>query len=718
MQNNWQRFIAFALTMFMLTVANPLANSQEDIICKLDRVNPKAICLEERFIFRLENNKKVGDLTAEQRVREINARIKSLADNDSVKLDDLKIENWNGSKVTVIRSPTTVILTLSNDDVKAAKLPIEDKNKLASQYLERIKNEVNQYRKKHNFFNYFGWLKILNKNTRLKFPYWLAFLFILFLLVYIARFVYNSTLYKFPFFWNWMANNIRFAMNSFGRLLEFIVFIAIILFLIRLILIIFTANREAFFSVNITNTDLEKLFNQIYNILRIIGLIFLCGIISLILRWLSSQRNGTIVIPFVDLTTSDQEIEKVTSNNQKIGKAISNSLVSELNRIRHIQTLMKPEGEEHLKLQVINIPPLAPIQENLENNLSNIGTLEVGKARIPVGAILLGLRILWPFGGVNKVISGDIQKIGDKVRLVVRLEYQNEIMTWDVISDSMLTIEMIREIAYKVSIYLAPNITAKTWEGFKFFTEAIASYDKYRQTQNLQYLQQAYELCIEAKKFESKYEKLADLLYEIGVAFLEKQDYNMAQKVLDVSKQINPHNKYLYNALGNIYYANKEFLFAENEYNAALYLDKNFSHTYKFFAFFYENFSFLYPILSRIYPIFPYPYNGLGNVYYQKDYERSFEMYKKAIKFKKNFSRPYHNLANIYIYDKNKRDYKKACDNYEKSKKYSGNKLIMPYVGLSTAYLFRAVEDTNIQSRNNLLEKANLEIQRAISIKE
>jgi tetratricopeptide (TPR) repeat protein len=481
-----------------------------------------------------------------------------------------------------------------------------------------------------------------------------------------------------------------------GRFFEFIIFLVIILLIFRLILVIYIVIRETLSTDNIIINNSNKIFDQSIEILKVIGAIFLFVLISLILRWLAAKGKGTVVIPFEDLDTG----------NPNKGKAIANSLVAELNRIKHINTITQSDNDEHIKLQLLNIPPLIPIQENIEKSLLSIGTFEIGDAKIPVGQVLLLLRSLWPFGDKSRVISGDIQKYQNVTRLVVRLEEAKEIKTWEVTSKDMPITEMTKEMAYKIAMYIAPNITAQTWEGFKFFSEAIANYNKYRQTQNEQYLEKTKKYCVEARKFENKYEKIADLLYEIGIYYLKIKQYNKAEEVFSLSKEINPKNKYLYNAIVNLYFEKGMFLKSESQYNIAISLDEFDRKNQK------NKKSGKFSSLSES---FAYPYNGLGNIQHNcyKNYEKALKMYQKAKKIKNNFSRPYHNMGNIYLYrsknDSRQRtleDYQKAEDNYISSKKYSNYKFFFPYCGLGLVYFYQATKilESDLQNLNNSIE--------------
>lgn len=699
MKKRWRSFIALTLSIFLFIRVDSLAYSQSqnapnDCNPKISQDNKTiSVYWENESLFPIAN-KKIGELEPNKRSKEICHKIQKFADDDYANLDNLKVKNLNGD--TTIASSERVIVTLTDDDIRAVKVNIKDKNKIADDYLARIKDAVEKYRNQQQYFD-FSWLQSLNKDL-------ISILLIILVLIYFLRVIYYLMRSKCPKLYKLLRSSFQFTFNSFGRFVEFIIFLTIILLISKLILTIYIIGREAFFEKNIRTINPSQTFEQAIEVLKIIGMIFLFTLISLVIRWLAAKGKGTVVIAFEDLETGDRNK----------GKAIANSLISELNRIKHINTIEEPDDDEHIKLQLSNIPPLIPVQEKIESNLMSIGIFEIGNAKIPIGQVLLGLRVLWPFGDTNRVISGDIQKYETITRLVVRLEDRDEVKTWEITSENMPITDMIREMAYKVSLYIAPNITAQTWEGFKFFTEAIAHYNKYRQTLNEEYLKKAKQDCIEARKFENKYEKLADLLYEIGIYYLEIKRYREAEEAFNLSKEINPMNKYLHNAIGNLYFSQGHFLNAEDEYNIAIMLDQSFS----------------------------YPYNGLGNIQYEyyKDFEKSLSLYQKSLnlyqstKKKKNFSRPYHNMGNVYLYrpkntpEEINQDYQEAEKQYIESKKHSNFKLFLPYCGLGLTYFFQAIaiqiptpDQSNIKKlldkRKELLDKASHETLLAISIK-
>ncbi len=231
------------------------------------------------------------------------------------------------------------------------------------------------------------------------------------------------------------------------------------------------------------------------------------------------------------------------------------------------------------------------------------------------------------------------------------------------------------------------------------------------------HVENSKKYCAKARLFEHRYDMIADLLYEIGIAFHENGNLDEARETLLEALEICPQSKIIHNALGNVYYTNCEYGKAESEYHLSLYLDQSFTKRYRFFAHLYQA-RFLYPLISALYKIIPYPYNGLGNIYYaEKMYDKAFSMYSRATQVQRNFSSPYHNLGNIHLYDESMKSLSRAEYYYKQSIKYSKKRLHYPYIGLSMVYYFRALDSVHdLQNYTSFLNKAKVEILHAICL--
>ncbi len=475
---------------------------------------------------------------------------------------------------------------------------------------------------------------------------------ILILLVFCVRLFGDLIFPSFPCLQKFIRPIVQFTINSFGNLIEVIIFLTTIVLISRLILITFNINQEAFSIENLSGTNLNALFKEIFDILKIVGLIFLFGILSLVLHWLSRKEQGTVVVPFED-----------TTGGKYNGKEIADSLVAELHRIRHIHTLLTDNDTQEQNILTQSFAPVS-IQENLANNLIEIGTVGIGETRLSIGRIILILKRRWPFGGINRIITGSVQVYASVTRLVVQLDYQDLSGSWEVTRSNMpvgLMPNMIEELAYKVSMYLSPNISAQKWKTFKYFTEAIASYYQYKTTGNLEYLEKTRKNCDMAIKSERDYKNIANLYYKIGTNYYEKGHLCEAEKVLNLALELKPNSSYFYNGLGNIYAAQIKLEEALNYYNIALKFNDKFS----------------------------YSVNGLGNIYYFRgNYKDAVKQYKRASKLKPKLWKTYYNLGLVYSTQKR---YEDAIREFKSAIKH-GAKFPYPHSILGWTYLLQTVE--------------------------
>lgn len=498
-----------------------------------------------------------------------------------------------------------------------------------------------------------------------------------------------------------------------------------------------------------------SLLNYLHNLWRVLGLVILLGVLALVLHWLSG-KGGIVVLPF---EVASKELlanqgKKETGNSRETenyyGKAIADLLIEELYRIQKIHALPQDLLQEstdniNIRLGNRNFPPLSAVQNQLGDTLTDIGTVEVGKAQFSPGRLLLSLRKIWPFGGLEGIITGSLQTYGKLTRIVVRVEYGNQVKAWEVTRKSpeitAIPQDMIRELAYKVVFEILPRkqLVAGTWEAFRDVTEAISHFVKYFRTQSIDELDQASSHLDNARKCDCRLMKqsgkrselVADFFYKLGFSYFLQSRYREAEKNMKIALEVDSSREnyyYYYNGLGNIYWKLKKTKDAKFEYKRSIHhLERlRIDHCFKpwnsttlgnwiqrflqylgswilFHGLGY--FSYLHLIKDVPQPIkqsalaFPYPDNGLGNLAFEQgDFPAAKNFYETAIRADKNFWRPYHNLGNIYLYEHDLFDqiksYDEARQNFERSVKISrcqdfGSSL--SHSGLGLACFFKAI---------------------------
>lgn len=707
--------ITFVLVASLTIIVSLSVHAQTTNSCQQSGV----VCFDNQELFTIKAN--FYPYTPDWRAERITETIQNIANNYSISIDSIKVEEGYGTNNIMVEEIILVIVT--DADARAARL---NRKSLADRWLQKIKASIENYRKnqrtssiKDNIASF--WNSYIKPNyliiiifTSIVVGLGLFYVFAAAIYFYLLKDKKNDICVKKRLNsirnrWRkcqqeqWVnhlsqsASQIRkftkiinkFVIKWTGIGIEIIVFFIILILIVRLIFVIYYNNFD------LTTDELEKLRKHIATLLNIIGLLLLFGVVSVLLHWLSSSREGTVVLPFDDTTAPlSEEPNNKSKGISNQGKAIADSLVEELHRISYIYTILSQTiktGEEKIELQRLgkfNFPPLTSSQENIESNLTDVATFEAGKTSFSLGRIILTIKLLWPFGGVNRVISGSLQTYGSTTRLVVRLDYQSEVKAWEVTWENYQKepmTEKIKDLAYKVAMYLAPDITAQTWYGFKFYTEAIYDYYQYQQTGSLEHLNNAEDKCKKAYQEERKFEKLDDLFYKIGRAYIEEKLYYPAERAFQSSLKINPKSEYSYTGLGNVYYAQDKLDDAINKYKLAKRVNKD----------------------------FPYSYNGLGNVYFQQgDYEKALEQYKDACDknekyWHDHFWKPYHNLGLIFLYGDEEKltDYEKAKEKFQKARCVNkhlkdAQELHTVHSGLALAYLFQANEDFSKQQKS------------------
>ncbi|BAY27683.1 photosystem I assembly related protein Ycf37 [Calothrix sp. NIES-2100] len=722
-------FITFVLVVSFTIILPLSAHSQTTNSCQQNGV----VCLDRQEIFTIKSK---DPYTNSRRAAEITKNIQNIADNYSISIYSIKVEEGKDEEkndTNNIMAEDTILVVVTDADGIAARI---NRKSLATRWLKKIQTSIRKYRINMHIYFIQNQVQIIENKIVCFYNYFIAtnvekiwhfivknWLIILILFnpislglayvmvthcyfyhckdgewdIYVRRCLKNIRNIYIKYRQEQWAYHIHQSASLLCKLTNSLKKIVIFLFsklgieliIILLIFTLFIRLIHIFFYSNfyLNTDDLEELRKYVNTVLNIIGLLLLFVFVSILINWLSSSRGGTVVLPFDDTTASQSEApnnnSRQTSNQ---GKAIADSLVEELHKISHIHTKMSQTiktGEENIELQRLgkfNFPPLTSTQENLESHLTNVATFEVGKTSFSVGSIILTLKHLWPFGGVDRVISGSLQNYGSTTRLFVRLDYQNQVKAWEVTWENYHTqpmTEKIEDLAYKVAKYLAPDITAQTWEGFKFFTEAIYSYYQYQQTGDTEYLDNAKKNCENAYQAEKKHEKLDDLFYKIGRAYFEEKLYWDANIAFQLSLEVNPKSEYSYNGLGNVYYTQDQFDYAINQYELAKRVNKD----------------------------FPYPENGLGNVYFQQgNFKKAREQYDVACQknnkyWHDHFWKPYHNLGLIYLYG----DVEKLTDYLKAEKKFTEAKDVNKYLkdaqelhtvhsGLALTYLFQAID--------------------------
>ncbi len=377
------------------------------------------------------------------------------------------------------------------------------------------------------------------------------------------------------------------------------------------------------------------------------------------------DESRTVIIPF----------ESQINNENYSGKAISDLLIANLLQISRIQDA---EYEEMIIKRSTNLyrkigkERLSPIPLGPETDISDLGSVVLGSTSFSIGQLLRIFKQICLGNDPGTVISGSLQKHGSVITLVAIME-QKFTKAWEVhrniksYNENIYDISsMITELAFKIHFdQSVKHISAKSWLGLKYYTEALDSYQQYKLIKDIKILKVSQNKCIKAASVNADYEKPIILLYNIGIEYWKKNEYYEAEKLFRQIVILEPDNVEALEAWG---IALRFFLLDEAAIKChEKALDKNPTPA----------------TAAEIYCMKSISYRNL------LDYEKSIECLNESQNLKKNYGFAYQQLGQIYML-KGEKD--KAIEAFENCEKYDKNlTLIHPslaHIYKNKSYLF------------------------------
>ena len=253
------------------------------------------------------------------------------------------------------------------------------------------------------------------------------------------------------------------------------------------------------------NTSMGNLRGIMTSLLIIIILILVIILVCYFIYWLKFKKEGTYIQPFVVGICAEEYN----------GRAISDLLVSELHRIRQIHELNLPGIEEQTKDDLAFLS-ITPSSENPKYEITNIN-VSGGSFALALGQILLVLKRL--IGHPGNTIVGSIQKYGSNIKLVAWMGPETT-GAWQAERDDEDIPNLIKDVAYMIAKDISEEkIQAKTWQSFKFFTEARYCYQQYILTDDEEHLKCSKENCLMGLDYEKDYEDIHSLLLNLAMAY-------------------------------------------------------------------------------------------------------------------------------------------------------------------------------------------------------
>lgn len=142
MKKYWQAFIAFVLVILLSVMGSPWVHSQEDAP-NGDKIDGFPVVLADETLFVIQAN--VSSFSSEERAQTITNRLEKIAEDASVDLNLLQVEELEDTTNIVIGTKT--LITVTEADAKIARIP---RTELANEYLAKIQDSLQTYRKERS----------------------------------------------------------------------------------------------------------------------------------------------------------------------------------------------------------------------------------------------------------------------------------------------------------------------------------------------------------------------------------------------------------------------------------------------------------------------------------------------------------------------------------------------------------------------------------------
>lgn len=291
-----------------------------------------------------------------------------------------------------------------------------------------------------------------------------------------------------------------------NRAREFPIYLKIVIFVS---LCIFLVSYYYWRVYPLTFKELNIFINNIYKFINTSFLVLLlaAGIVLMtyFIYWIKFKKEGVYIQPF----------DAGTYSKRYPGRSISDLLIAELERIRevHETNLLGNEQIEQINLAFLSV---APSSENPKYEIANIN-ITGGSFAVALGQVVLILKRL--FGHPGNTIAGSLQEYGLKIKLVAWMGPE-KIDAWQVEGDEADIPELVRDLAYMIAKDISEEtIRAKTWQAFKFFTDALYYYHNYLRTEDKTNLESSKNNCLRTLEYENRYEDVYSLLFNLGTAY-------------------------------------------------------------------------------------------------------------------------------------------------------------------------------------------------------
>lgn len=246
------------------------------------------------------------------------------------------------------------------------------------------------------------------------------------------------------------------------------------------------------------------------------------------------KDEGLLVLPF------NVEVEDKSKIDGLSGRVIQDQFIANLNKILWIHRKeLERIHPEMVHAENVILPEINPKSESPTYDLSNLGTITTGPIGLSIGQILMVLREVCPGADPGRVIRGDLHQCGREIRLVATIGPKSApkgSYSWNICrsfnkrpAEHKRIFELISDLCYQIAYEFVPDNSINNWVAFKYFTEARLAYHQYTMTEDSLSLNRARDCALKAANLSPKYEKLFQLIYNLGIAYSNKKWYKEAE---------------------------------------------------------------------------------------------------------------------------------------------------------------------------------------------
>jgi tetratricopeptide (TPR) repeat protein len=384
----------------------------------------------------------------------------------------------------------------------------------------------------------------------------------------------------------------------------------------------------------------QSLASTLFNTVKIcIFIIFLISMFFILIK--ISVQEGTVILPF-----------EVSENDNLSGIAIADQLTAELIQIQKIHNVKYEDitlrtnssyfAPRFATEQALgNSEMVVPKAGTIEFGMGDIGNIDTGAGSLSMGTLIIAFKNIIPSAKSIDTIRGSLQRDGSTIVLVALLE-GNRVQSWMIKRPSNnerdQIPEMIKDLAFMIAFdQQQSDVSAKTWEGLKYYTEALDAYHQYQLSGYPSFLDLAWNNSLRAIKSEKGYKNTYDLMLSILFSYIMIGKENNAIDYSNKIIEVNPATPYGWTNKGSVLHYQGKYEGAIGAYEEAIRLD----------------------------PGYALAWNGKGTALdNQGKYEEAIEAYEEAIRLDPDFARVWNNKGNALD---NQGKYEEAIKSYERA---------------------------------------------------